>query len=165
MPEQFSLKALDSGDRVDVMRIFNHYVENSFAAFPEKRLDESFFDRLIGAGMGLPAFTLRDSKDKVIGYGMLRPYNPMPAFRKTAEVSYFIDPEYTGQGIGGMLLSKLESEAHALGIGTLLAEISSKNPNSIRFHEKNGFRRCGCMEKAGVKHGETFDLVWMQKFL
>jgi len=82
-----------------------------------------------------------------------------------AEVTYFIHPEHTGNGLGKRLLDDLERGAGEKGIATLLASISSLNSGSIRFHRKNGFSECGRFQRVGVKKGQWFDTVWMQKTL
>ena len=58
-----------------------------------------------------------------------------------------------------------EIEAKKMGIKVLLADISSENRDSIKFHLKNGFSRCGLFHKAGFKFGKHFDVVWMEKEL
>ena len=50
-------------------------------------------------------------------------------------------------------------------IDTLLADISSLNEPSIKFHEKLGFSHCGSFKRVGRKFGKDFDVVWMQKLL
>jgi phosphinothricin acetyltransferase len=50
-------------------------------------------------------------------------------------------------------------------ITSLLANISSRNRQSLEFHLRNGFRECGRFLKVGHKFGEAFDVVWMQKQL
>lgn len=60
---------------------------------------------------------------------------------------------------------RLVEQAAPLGIDSLVVSISSKNFESIAFHQKNGFRECGRFRQAGRKNGEDFDIVWMQKQL
>jgi hypothetical protein len=38
---------LSSEDREPVMDIFNYYIENSFAAYPEKKFPYQFFDMFL----------------------------------------------------------------------------------------------------------------------
>lgn len=145
------------------MDIFNYYVENSFAAYPENKLPYEAFDMFLQMSSGFPTGSIRDQNGKIVGFGMLRTHNPMPTFSRTAEVTYFIHPDHTGVGLGKMLLSYLEKGAVEKGITNILASISSLNPRSIEFHQKNGFRECGRFRKVGKKNGQEFDTVWMQK--
>jgi len=123
------------------------------------------FDMFLQMSNGFPRGTIKDQNGKIVGFGMLRTHNPMPAFSQTAEVTYFIHPDHTGKGLGKMLLGYLERGAVERGITNILANISSLNPDSIKFHQKNGFMECGRFRKVGKKKGREFDTVWMQKML
>ncbi len=155
---------LGAGHRSAVMRIFNYYIENSFAAFPERALPEPFFEIIMQKIQGYPAYAAKDGAT-VAGFCFLSPYSPMDAFRETAAITYFIAPEYTAHGIGGLALAKLTADAREMGIRNVLAEISSKNEASLAFHRKHGFDHCGALAGIGKKHGQPFDLVFMQKTL
>jgi phosphinothricin acetyltransferase len=50
-----------------------------------------------------------------------------------------------------------------MGVKHLLANISSRNKQSIGFHLKNGFTECGRFHNIGRKKGDYFDVVWMEK--
>jgi L-amino acid N-acyltransferase YncA len=67
---------------------------------------------------------------------MLRAYSPFPTFSKTAEITYFIKPGYTGKGIGKKILDSLLAKARETGITSIIASISSLNEGSINFHKK-----------------------------
>lgn len=148
--------------RKDVMDIFNHYIENSFAAYPDEILPQGFFDKLIELTRGYPAYVVKYSSG-IIGFCFLRPYNIYRTFKETAEITYFIKQDFTGKGIGKIILERLESDGRTKGISQLLASISSENKQSIAFHEKHGFSRCGQFRNVGRKFGQAFDVIWMQK--
>ena len=147
------------------MEIFNYYIENSFAAYPEQRLPDEFFDALLIMSTGYPTVAARTEDGDVTGFGLLRPYNPLPAFFTTAEITYFIKPRFTGQGIGKAMLDYLLDTGKASGISTILANVSSLNEESIRFHLRHGFSECGRFREAGQKKGHIFDVVYFQKLL
>ncbi|MDH4230969.1 MAG: GNAT family N-acetyltransferase [Nitrospirota bacterium] len=162
---KYSIWQISSEDREQIIDIFNYYVENSFAAYPENKLPYQAFDMFLQMANGFPSGTIKDENGKVIGFGMLRAHNPMPAFSHTAEVTCFIHPDHTRKGLGKMLLGYLEKSALEKGITNILANISSLNPDSISFHKKNDFVECGCFKAVGKKKGQKFDTVWMQKIL
>ncbi len=162
---EYSIRPISSEDREAVMDIFNNYVENSFAAYPDKKLPYQAFELFLQMSNGFPSGCITDQNGKVVGFGMLRAHNPMPAFARTAEVTYFIHPDYTGKGFGKMLLDFLERGASEKNITNILANISSLNPGSVRFHQMNGFVECGRFKNIGMKNGQEFDTVWMQKKL
>ena len=162
---EYTINPISDADRESIIDIFNNYVENSFAAYPENRLPYQAFDRFLKMSNGLPTGSIKDHNGKIVGFGMLRTHNPMPTFSQTAEVTYFIHPDHTGKGLGKMLLGFLERAAVEKGITNILANISSLNPDSIKFHKKNGFIECGRFRRIGKKWGREFDTVWMQKML
>lgn len=150
----------------EVMDIFNYYVTHSFAAYPESPLPYEFFNKFLELSDGYPAFVIKNTESgKVVGFCFLRAYNPFSSFRETAEITYFLEKNEVGKGIGKKALEKLEGEAKKIGIKTLLADISSENTWSIAFHKKNGFKKCGRFLKIGRKNGKNFDVVWMEKTL
>jgi L-amino acid N-acyltransferase YncA len=86
-------------------------------------------------------------------------------FNHTAELGYFIKPDYTVRGLGTLLLAQLIQDAKKMNIRVLLASISSLNEKSIEFHKKHGFFESGRFKGIGQKRGQIFDLVWMQNFI
>jgi phosphinothricin acetyltransferase len=160
-----SIQPLTADHRQAVIDIFNHYVTDSFAAYPETPVPYQFFDMFLSIADHYPAVVAADEQGQVLGFALLRPFNPMPAFKHSAEITYFIAPDHTGRGLGSRLLAHLEGEASARGIDNLLADISSLNPGSIAFHQRHGFTQCGRFEGVGLKFGRDFDQVWMQKRL
>lgn len=153
--------------RTPVIDIFNHFIENGFAAYPEECVPYEFFDMLNTMTHGYPTIVIipTGQPQKVVGFAFMRPYHPLKTFRRTAMVSYFLMPEATRQGLGQRIVEFFVLEAKKIGVDTLLADISSLNGPSLRFHEKMGFTRCGCFARVGRKFNKDFDVVWMQKIL
>lgn len=156
---------LTESDGREVVEIFNHYIMHSDAAFLEEPVPDGFYTRMLSLLGSYPSASVRDESGCLIGFGMIRPHNVMSAFSHTAELTYFLRPGSTGAGIGSDLLRYLEDQGRQMGVTVLLAQISSKNEGSIRFHQRNGFVECGRFIRAGKKQGEYFDTVWMQKMV
>ena len=161
--QDFLYSQISTEDGEEIIRIFNYYIENSDAAFLESSVTISFFEQLKPLLEHYPNVAVRESYGNFIGFGLMRPHNPLPAFKQTVIITYFIDPGYTGKGIGTELLQILETKAREKGIKTILAEISSRNEGSIRFHEHHGFTIQGRFIEVGIKNGIPFDTIWMQK--
>ena len=161
----YQLAPLAEADRAAVAAIFNHFVEHSFAAYPEETVGNEFLDRVLALSKGYPAVSVKTDAGKLVGFGFMRAYHPAATFLRTAEVAYFLLPEHTGRGLGLRLLEHFIQEARALGIDNLLASVSSLNEQSLRFHAKAGFECCGRFPAVGRKSGRDFDVVWFQKRL
>ncbi len=161
----FNLEQVTSEDGKAIIDICNYYVENTFAAYPENKFPYEFFEIFRNMSQGYPFLVAKDENGRVLGFGLLRPHNPMPAFSRTAEITYFIAPDRTRSGIGKNMLDRLLAEASDMGITSILASISSLNELSMAFHKKNGFKECGRFIRIGMKTGQKFDVVWMQRMV
>jgi L-amino acid N-acyltransferase YncA len=162
---EHTIKPANREDSHQIIDIFNHYVENSFAAYPESQVPYEFFELFMNMSAGYPFLAARDGSGKVLGFGLLRPHNPLPTFRRTAEITCFVAPEHRRRGIGGEILDRLLAEAEGMGIAVILASISSLNQESLAFHSKKGFQECGRFIGVGRKKGHDFDEVWMQRLV
>ncbi|MCK9631256.1 MAG: N-acetyltransferase family protein [Methanoregula sp.] len=162
---EITLSSISESDRKSVVDLFNYYIENSYAAYPEQKVPYEFFSLFLDASRNYPSVVARGSEGTVAGFGLLRPHNPMAAFRHTAEVTYFLRPEMTRKGLGTRMFEYLETAGRKQEITSLLASISSLNDGSIRFHTRQGFTECGRFLSVGMKKGVVFDMVWMQKFI
>ena len=161
----YSIKTMTDDDKDSILSVYNYYVENSFAAYREKKVDSDFFQQLKNMAEGYPFYVVQIPDKRIIGFAFLHSYSEEQCFNRVAEITYFILPSYTGKGIGKDLLGMLINEARKMRIETLLAHISSKNQPSVNFHRQNGFQECGRFINIGKKSGEDFDVVWMQKFI
>jgi len=148
---EYSISPIKAEDREQIIDIFNYYVERSFAAYPEQKLPYQAFDLFLSVSNGYPTGTVRDENGTIVGFGMLRAHNPMPVFSHTAEITYFLHPDHTGKGLGKRLLEFLETEGREKGVSVILANISSLNPGSLKFHRNNGFEECGRVQECGKK--------------
>ena len=82
----------------------------------------------------------------LLGWCSLSPYRPgRGALRTTAEISYYIDAEHRGKGIGSRLVQHALIEAPSLGFTHLLAILMDVNVASIRLLEKFRFQQWGCL--------------------
>lgn len=158
MTGKMKIREMQESDCDAVMRIFNHYAATSFAAYPDGPLPPQFFAFL---REGAHSAIVLEGDGGIAGFGLLKPFLPFPVFRKTGMLTYFIAPEVVGKGLGGRLLERLSEDAKKKGMTLLVANMSSKNEASIRFHRRHGFSEVGNLAGVGEKFGEVFGVVWM----
>jgi L-amino acid N-acyltransferase YncA len=102
---------------------------------------------------------------RVIGFAKGSPHRSRGAYRFTAEVSVYVDPELHGRGVGRALYRVLIPMLRAQGYVTLLAGITPGNPPSEKLHTAFGFRYCGAYHRVGWKSGRWHDVGYFELHL
>lgn len=84
--------------------------------------------------------------DSMLGWVSLGAYRKdRQALAHVAEVSYYVDKQQRGRGVGSVLLGHAMKEAPKFGFSVLVAILLNKNPASIGLLEKFGFESWGVM--------------------
>ena len=99
------------------------------------------------------------SHNQIIGYAYAHPWKSKAAYATTLETTLYIHPNYTRQGLGQLLLSKLISDAQQKQIHALIACITYPNLPSEKLHEKFGFMKVSHFSEVGKKFGIWLDVA------
>jgi phosphinothricin acetyltransferase len=147
-----------------ITAIYRHAVETSVATFDTEAPGEAAMAEKFGRmlELGHPVI-IAEAEGKAIGYAYASTYRPRPAYRFTAEDSIYLAPEAQGKGLGSALLGRLLEQSKAFGFRQMLAVITAERANSIRLHEKHGFRLIGRYEALGYKFDRWLDIVHLQR--
>ncbi len=159
----YTIESMNETHRQGVMDVYNYYIEHSWAAFPDRPMPVQFFDRLLESIKGYPSAVVKNESGKIIGFAFLHAYHFANTMKRTGDIAYFLMPEASRQGLGTKILESFIEPARAMGIDNIMACISSRNEESLRFHIKNGFIECGRFPRVGRKFGQDFDIIWMQR--
>jgi len=108
MAEDVHIREMRESDSGAVMQIFNHYAATGFSAYPEGPVPVQFFPHLVE---GAISAVVLDKGTGIAGFGLLKPFFPFPAFKKTGMLTYFIAPEFTGKGFGTQVFHRLVKDA------------------------------------------------------
>jgi len=162
MNNELIIRPKTEEDLEKILEVVNSFVENSFAAYQDEAYPPTIVDEWTKKAR---VFLVLETGNEVVGFGFVASYRPFKSFNHVGVLTYFILQEYTGKGLGTILINKLISKGKALGITNYLAHISSKNEQSLNFHIKHGFREVGRFKDMSVKLGESVDMVWVQKQL
>ena len=146
--------------------IYRHYVDETVITFETEAPGEAAmaerFGKLLELGHPL---IIAELEGRAIGYAYASFYRPRAAYRFTCEDSIYLAKDAVGKGIGGRLLDELMAQCRVAGFKQMIAVITAERANSVRLHEKAGFRHVGRYEAVGYKFDRWLDIVHLQKAL
>lgn len=127
--------------------IYNQAVRQGFCTAhlePLSLLEQNEWFRSLDPGL-FPVYVFV-SEERVCGWVSLGAYRQdRQALAHVAEVSYYVDEEDRGKGIGSSLMKHALEMAPFFGFSVLIAILLSENPASIGLLKKHGFSCWGSM--------------------
>lgn len=144
-----------------VARIYREGIDTGDATFEH---EVPSFEQWTRARLAQPRLVARDGSHQMLGWAALSPTSSRPVYRGVVEVSVYVVPARSGQGIGGALLRALIEESERAGLWTLLAGIFPENRASIALHENCGFQLLGVQRHIGqMPDGRWRDVAIYQR--
>jgi L-amino acid N-acyltransferase YncA len=152
-------------DIPDITRIYAGAVVHGTATFEIEPPDEAEMARRQQALLARSyPYLVAERAGIIAGYAYAGPYRDRRAYDWCVEDSIYVAPQFHRQGIGRLLLSRLVTDAEALGFRQIIAVIGdSAQAASIAVHERAGFALIGTLRSVGFKHGRWIDTVLMQR--
>jgi phosphinothricin acetyltransferase len=148
-----------------IFAIYNEEIEHGISTFEvEPKQAERDRTWLTGRDALYPVLVATEG-EVVVGWASLSRWSPRGAYRRTAEVSEYVDAAHRGRGIGRALLAALIERALERGIAVLLARVTQPNRESEAMHESLGFRAFGTQRRCGEKFGRVLDVKLMDLHL
>jgi len=108
-----------------------------------------------------PVIVARRNK-AVAGWASLSAWSERLAYRKSAEVSFYVHERFRGKGIGKALLAALIEASREKGFYVLLSRVTSENEPSLHLHRAAGFCSIGIMHEVGFKFDRYIDVHMLE---
>ena len=162
---EIAIRDATPADLPEIFAIYNEEIEHGIATF-EVQPKDVVRDRgwLTDRGELYPVVVAL-AGGEVVGWASLSQWSPRGAYRRTAEVSEYVEPGHRGKGVGKGMLRELVERARDRDIAVLLARVSQPNPASVAMHETLGFATFGTQRRCGEKFGRILDVVLMDRHL
>lgn len=159
-------------DAEQILGIYEPYVINTAITFEyDVPSLEEFRDRIENILKKYPYLVAVKNGD-IIGYAYADQFHSREAYDHSVELSVYVDNKIKRRHIGSILYNSLEKELKKIGILNLYACIAYSETedeyltqDSVRFHEKMGFRLVGRFHKCGYKFDQWYDMVYMEKLI
>lgn len=152
-------------DVPEILEIYAPYVENTTVSFEyDVPCQKTFLQRFYDITAQFP-WLVWEEDGRILGYAYASAPYSRAAFSWCAEPSIYLRHEAKGRGIGRKLYTVLEKIVEIQGYQVLYALITAENSESIRFHEKAGYKTSVEFSNCGFKFGRWLGLIWMEKRL
>ena len=167
------LRSANIDDTKEILEIYSYYVLNTSISFDYEVPSFDEFRQKIQKTLEKYPYYVALSDNKIVGYAYAGPFVGREAYKYSAELTVYIDKNYTKHGIGKLLYQKLEDDLKQKGIKNLYACIGTPAEkadeyidfNSVEFHKHLGFRQVGEFKKCGFKFNRWLNMVWLEKFI
>lgn len=165
-PIQIRIRASTDADVPAMAAIYNHHISNGLGEGDAARMEvEDLARRRKNMRNHRLPHLAAEIDGVVAGYAYVVPFRKRPAYRFTLKHSIYIHHQFTGHGVGRLLLQTLIDACAAAGHRQLIGYIDAGNEASLRLHEACGFTRVGLLPAVGFKFGRWVDSVMMQRAL
>ncbi|MBQ7221279.1 MAG: GNAT family N-acetyltransferase [Synergistaceae bacterium] len=159
-------------DAEALVNIYAPYVLETAITFEYDVPEVSEFRERITHTLKNYPYIAAESEGIICGYAYAGAFVGRKAYERSCEVSIYIARDFRGRGLGRSLYAELESRLKAQGILNLYACIAYPETedeyltrDSVKFHERMGFRLAGHFHDCGYKFGRWYSMVWMEKII
>ena len=169
---EIRIRAAGPEDAEALLAVYAPYVENTAVTFEYTVPSEEEFRQRIIRTLEKYPYLAAESEGEIVGYAYAGSFHPRAAYGWTAETSIYIRQDKKRGGIGRALYTELEAVLKKQNILNLYARIARAaeedeylTRDSIRFHERMGYRLAGEVFQCGYKFDRWYNMVCMEKML
>jgi len=170
--EEMMIRIATEADAGGLLEIYAPYVRDTAITFEyEVPSVEEFVSRIREVQERYP-YLVAERAGRIVGYAYAGPFHSRAAYQWGVETSIYVDKSCKRTGVGGKLHEALENILREQGILNLNACIAYPRPvdeylteDSVKFHERLGYRLVGEFEKCGYKFSKWYNMVWMEKHI
>ncbi len=157
-------------DAPALAEIYGYYVANTAVSFEyDPPTAEAFRDRITHTLEKYP-YLAAVVDGRMIGYAYAREFVGRRACDHCVEISVYVAHDCRRSGAGRALYQEMERLLGERGILNFYASIAYADEedeylthDSLRFHERMGYRPCARFHRCGYKFGRWYDLIWVEK--
>jgi len=170
--EDIKIRVAAPDDADELLEIYSYYVENTSITFEWEVPSLSDFRGRIENTLKKYPYLVAIKNGKIIAYAYVSPFKTRAAYDWAVETSIYVHKDYKHCGIGRLILTRLESvlaKQNILNVNACIAyppvEDEYLTKDSVRFHEKMGYKLVGEFHQCGYKFNRWYNMVWMEKMI
>lgn len=155
-----AVRVAGPADATAVAAIYAPYVLETAISFEERPPTDAEMAARISKTLSNHPFLVYEAAGRILGYAYAGAHAERAAYRWSANVSVYVDPDAHRRGIGRALYTQLLAMLGRQGFHTAFAGITLPNERSIGLHEAMGFVHLGTYLEVGFKFGRWHDVGW-----
>jgi L-amino acid N-acyltransferase YncA len=156
------IRKAQPADTQSILDIYIPFIKDSPATFETKIPSlPDFQERIDQIQMKMP-WIVAEINGEVIGYAYSSDHRKRDCYKWTKELSVYLLPQAKGKGIAVRLYDELINQLKSDGVNIALAGITMSQEQSIKFHEKYGFKKIGVYHSVGFKNERWHDVGWWE---
>lgn len=166
------IRPVTPADTEKLLKIYTHYVTNTAITFEYDVPTVDEFRSRIESTLKKYPYIAAEENDEILGYAYAGVFKTRAAYDYDVEVTIYVKSEHRRSGIGRILYAELEHLLKKQGITNLYACIACTETedefltnDSVKFHERMGYRLAGTFRQCGYKYNRWYDMVWMEKII
>lgn len=159
-------------DLEQLLAIYIPYVKDTVITFEYEPPSSGEFRGRIENILERYPYLAAEADGEIWGYAYAGAFKGRPAYAWAVETTIYVRRDQKQRGVGRLLYNALEKALALQNITNLNACIAYSETedeyltkDSVRFHEKMGYRLVGQFYKCGYKFNRWYDMVWMEKHI
>lgn len=161
----FHIRLIESTDYLAVLEVYKPYVEKTAYTFEYvPPTPEEFLKKIVTITSKYP-WLVCEYNGKIVGYSYGSTHRDRTAYQWSPESTIYVDENYHGSGISGILYEALFEMLKLQGFFNVYAGVLLSNEKSCRFHERMGFHQIGIFKNIGYKLGSWHSNMWYELHL
>ena len=168
--ENMKIRIAAEKDAEQLLEIYTPYVERTAVTFEYDVPSVTEFRQRIAHVLERYPWIVAERDGEIAGYAYASAFKERAAYGWAVETTIYVREECRRAGVGRELYLTLErilAEQNILNANACIAyqerEDEYLTKDSVRFHERMGYRLVGQFHKCGYKCGRWYDMVWMKK--
>lgn len=153
------IRSATPADAAAIAGIYNHYITDTIVTFEETTVTGDEMAERIAAVLadGHP-WLVAEEQGVVLGYAYASTWKGRCAYRFTLETTVYLRHGASGRGMGSALYAALLARLREMNIHVAVGCLALPNEDSVRLHEKLGFRKVAHFTEVGYKFERWLDV-------
>jgi L-amino acid N-acyltransferase YncA len=153
------IRPAEASDAAAVVSIYAPYVLETAVSFEaEPPTAATMAQRINGTLQTHPWLVAERHGEGIVGYAYAGQHNQRAAYRWTVDLTVYVGGQMRRSGVGRALYLVFLETLRRQGFRSAFAEIVLPNPDSVRLHERAGFKPIGVHKDIGFKLGRWHDI-------